>query len=59
MTTEEYMQLNVGDKVYDKLTHKYMRVKRIYTDSEPAIQFEWIETRTIYAHSPQDIVRIG
>ena len=59
MTSQEYMQLQVGDRVYDKLTHKYMRVKQIYNDSEPAIQFEWTETKTIYAHSPQDIVRVG
>lgn len=58
MTAQEYHQLKVGDRVYDKFKHQYMEVITVYNDVEFAIRFQWVATVTIYEHGCHDIEKL-
>ena len=61
MTKTEFMSLKSGDTVYDKLSNRYMQVIEVTQESdwsEGSVRFSWVETQTVYDHSPQDFVKM-
>lgn len=57
MEANNFMQLKVGDRVYDRLKNREMEVIEVTQPTrfdEGAVRMRWVETQTIYSHGSID-----